>query len=247
MLTGAACSGKTTLIDQLADKGFQTVPEIGRQYLEREMARGRTIDEIRENEAAFTRDLIDMQLRIEGGLRAIDVAFLDRAFPDALAFCRVAGLNPNEYLAGCFHHRYASVFVLDQLPIQRDGLRSKDEGLAAFIGIVGGLLVVVSIVFMDRRFQLDDPVGAISVHGVVGMWGLLAVPLSNAEASFGAQLIGLGTIFAWVFGASFIVWLIIKLVMGIRVSEEDEYNGVDLAECGLEAYPEFVGSMGSGK
>ena len=80
VITGAVCSGKTTLIDQLADKEFQTVPEIGRQYLEREMARGRTIDEIRENEATLARDLIDMQLRIEGGLRAIDVTFLDRAF-----------------------------------------------------------------------------------------------------------------------------------------------------------------------
>ena len=77
VITGTVCSGKTTLIDQLSDKGFQTVPEIGRQYLEREMARGRTIDEIRENEATFARDLIDMQLRIEGGLRAIDVTFLD--------------------------------------------------------------------------------------------------------------------------------------------------------------------------
>jgi Amt family ammonium transporter len=117
---------------------------------------------------------------------------------------------------------------------------------ATLVGVIGGAIVVFSIIGLDK-LRIDDPVGAISVHGVVGMWGLLAVPLSNAEASFGAQLIGLGTIFAWVFGASFIVWLIIKLVMGIRVSEEDEYNGVDLAECGLEAYPEFVGSMGSGK
>ncbi len=79
------------------------------------------------------------------------------------------------------------------------------------------------------------------------MWGLLAVPLSNPEATFKAQLIGLGTIFAWVFGASFIVWLIIKLTMGIRVGEEEEYNGIDLAERGLETYLEFVGAQGSGK
>jgi len=116
---------------------------------------------------------------------------------------------------------------------------------ASLVGFIGGVIVVFSIIGLDK-LRIDDPVGAISVHGVVGMWGLLAVPLSNNEASFGAQLIGLGTIFAWVFGASFVVWLIIKLVMGIRVSEEDEYNGVDLAECGLEAYPEFVGSKGAG-
>jgi len=111
---------------------------------------------------------------------------------------------------------------------------------ATMIGIVGGLLVVPTIVFMDRKFKIDDPVGAISVHGVVGIWGLLAVPLTNGEASFGAQLLGIGTIFAWVFFTSLIVWLAIKAVMGIRVSEQEEYEGVDLGECGLEAYPEFA-------
>jgi predicted ATPase len=133
VITGAPCSGKTTLIDQLADKGFQTVPETGRQYIEREMARGRTIDEIRENEATFARGIRDMQLRIEHGLRANDVAFLDRAFPDCLAFFRVAGLNPNEILAECFHHRYASVFVLDRLPVQQDGVRTEDDATAGFL------------------------------------------------------------------------------------------------------------------
>ena len=111
---------------------------------------------------------------------------------------------------------------------------------ATLIGIVGGLLVVPSIVFMDRSFKIDDPVGAISVHGVVGIWGLLAVPLTNTEATFGAQLAGIATIFGWVFFTSLIVWLGIKAVMGVRVSEEEEYEGVDLGECGLEAYPEFA-------
>jgi Amt family ammonium transporter len=117
---------------------------------------------------------------------------------------------------------------------------------ATSVGAIGGIIVVFSIVTLDK-LKIDDPVGAISVHGVVGMWGLIAVPMSNPEASFGAQLIGLGTILAWVFVASFIVWMTIKAIIGIRVSEEDEYDGVDLAECGLEAYPEFVGAQGSGK
>jgi Amt family ammonium transporter len=98
---------------------------------------------------------------------------------------------------------------------------------------------VPSIVFLDRIFKIDDPVGAISVHGVVGIWGLLAVCLTNEDASFVAQLTGIGAIFAWVFIASFIVWFVIKMVMGIRVSEAEEYEGVDIGECGLEAYPEF--------
>ena len=110
--------------------------------------------------------------------------------------------------------------------------------MATIIGAVGGVLVVLSIVFMDK-VKIDDPVGAISVHGVVGLWGLLAVPLTNADASFSAQIIGAATIFVWVFVTSFIVWSILKMVMGIRVTEEEEAEGVDLVECGMEAYPEF--------
>ena len=113
---------------------------------------------------------------------------------------------------------------------------------ATMIGMVGGLLVVPSIVFMDRVFKIDDPVGAISVHGVVGIWGLLAVPLTNADATVGLQLTGITVIFAWVFGTSLVVWTIIKLTLGIRVSEEEEFSGVDIAECGMEAYPEFANS-----
>jgi Amt family ammonium transporter len=112
--------------------------------------------------------------------------------------------------------------------------------VATLIGGVGGLLVVPSIVMMDRVFKIDDPVGAISVHGVVGIWGLLAVCLTNPDASIGAQLLGIVTIFAWVFVTSFVVWLIVKAVVGIRVSEQEEYEGVDIGECGLEAYPEFA-------
>ncbi|WGI25291.1 ammonium transporter [Halomonas alkaliantarctica] len=109
---------------------------------------------------------------------------------------------------------------------------------ATIIGAVGGIIVVAAIVTLDK-LKLDDPVGAISVHGVVGIWGVLAVPLTNDGASFGAQIIGIAGIFGWVFLASLVVWLILKAIMGIRVSEEEEYEGVDIAECGLEAYPEF--------
>jgi len=112
--------------------------------------------------------------------------------------------------------------------------------VATLIGAVGGLIVVASIVWLDRELRIDDPVGAISVHGVVGLWGLLAVPLTNSSASFLGQLVGAGTIFVWVFGTSLLLWLGLKAAMGIRVSEEEEEDGVDLTECGLEAYPEFV-------
>ncbi len=114
---------------------------------------------------------------------------------------------------------------------------------ATLIGGVGGVIVVFAIVTLDK-LRIDDPVGAISVHGVVGMWGLMAVPITNSDATFGAQAIGLGTILGWVFVTSFIVWLLLKLIVGLRVSEEEEYEGVDVGECGLEAYPEFVGARG---
>ena len=110
---------------------------------------------------------------------------------------------------------------------------------ATLFGGIGGVLVVFSILTLDK-LKFDDPVGAISVHGVVGLLGLLLVPVTNGDASFVGQIVGALTIFGWVFGCSLIVFMIIKMVMGIRVSEEEEYEGVDLSECGMEAYPEFI-------
>ena len=110
--------------------------------------------------------------------------------------------------------------------------------IGMLIGAFGGILVVLSIVTLDK-LRIDDPVGAISVHGVVGIWGLLAVPLTNDEASLTNQLIGIVTIFGFVFVFSMLTWYVIKLIMGIRVSQEEEYQGVDFSECGMEAYPEF--------
>jgi Amt family ammonium transporter len=111
--------------------------------------------------------------------------------------------------------------------------------LATIIGAIGGVIVVFSIVFMDK-IKIDDPVGAISVHGSVGLWGLLAVCLSNSDATLGAQLLGIVSIFVWVFVTSLITWMVVKIIMGLRVSEEEEMEGVDIGECGVEAYPEFT-------
>jgi Amt family ammonium transporter len=110
---------------------------------------------------------------------------------------------------------------------------------ATIFGALGGLLVVFSITTLDK-LKIDDPVGAISVHGVVGLLGLLLVPVTNDGASFSGQIIGALTIFGWVFATSFVAFFVIKMVMGLRVSEEEEYEGADLSECGMEAYPEFA-------
>jgi len=116
-------------------------------------------------------------------------------------------------------------------------------GLALLIGAVGGLIVVFSIVMLDRM-RLDDPVGAISAHGTAGIWGLLAV--SFTSGSIEAQLYGTVVIFAWTFITSLIVWYIIKAIFGLRVTEDEEEHGVDITECGLDAYPEFTKSHVTG-
>ncbi|KEA63567.1 Ammonium transporter [Marinobacterium lacunae] len=112
---------------------------------------------------------------------------------------------------------------------------------ATIFGALGGVLVVFAIITLDK-LKIDDPVGAISVHGVVGLLGLLLVPVTNDGSSFSGQIIGALTIFIWVFVVSLIAWLVIKAIMGVRVTEEEEYEGVDLSECGMEAYPEFASS-----
>jgi len=110
---------------------------------------------------------------------------------------------------------------------------------ATLFGAIGGIIVVFSIISLDK-LKIDDPVGAISVHGVVGLFGLLLVPITNDGSSFSGQLIGALTIFTWVFITSLVVWYVLKLTVGIRVSAEEEYEGVDKSDCGMEAYPEFT-------
>ena len=110
---------------------------------------------------------------------------------------------------------------------------------ATLFGALAGIIVVFSIISLDK-LKIDDPVGAISVHGVVGLFGLLLVPLTNDASTITGQLIGAATIFIWVFSTSLVVWFILKKLIGIRVSAEEEYEGVDKADCGMEAYPEFT-------
>ena len=111
-------------------------------------------------------------------------------------------------------------------------------GLATLIGIIGGVIVYFSIIILDTKLKIDDPVGAISAHGTVGIWGIMATPLSGAGA-FGTKFIGVIVIFAWVFVTSFIVLKILDTIVGIRATDADEELGLDKAEIGVEAYPDF--------
>lgn len=166
VITGAPCSGKTTLIDLVAAGGFLSVPEVGRKYIEREIAKGRTIDEIRASDVAFASMIKDLQLEIERGLKATEVIFLDRALPDCLAYFRLAGLNPNEILPECFYHRYASVFVLDRLPVQHDGVRTEpdvtadllDEWLARDYSALGYGVVRVPVLPPEKRLAFVNEI-----------------------------------------------------------------------------------------
>jgi predicted ATPase len=134
VITGASCSGKTTLINQLSEIGLLTAAETARAYFDREIARGRTIEQIRENITAVQQAIDDMQSRLEHGLNPHETIFLDRALPDSITFYRVAGLNPNEILAACFHHCYANVFLLDRLPfLRKKMLGPEDEISASFV------------------------------------------------------------------------------------------------------------------
>jgi len=110
--------------------------------------------------------------------------------------------------------------------------------MAIMVGGIGGVLVVMAVPMLDK-LKIDDVVGAIPVHLVCGIWGTIAVPLTNEDATFGAQILGIASIGAFTFIASFIVWFVLKMTMGIRVSEEEEAVGLDKAELGMEAYPEF--------
>jgi len=110
---------------------------------------------------------------------------------------------------------------------------------AVVFGGLGATVAFFSIKIFDK-LRIDDPVGAISVHGVAGILGVMLVPFTK-DVSFLTQFIGIGSIVLWVFASSFTIWFAIKKLFGIRISEKDEYEGADASECGIDAYPEFVG------
>jgi predicted ATPase len=133
VITGTICCGKTTLINRLADLGYRTAPEVARGYVERELAKGRTLGEIRQDRAAFCRKVKDLTLDFEPGLPAQTPIFFDRALPDCLSFYRFAGLDPNEILHECFRNRYASVFHLDPFEYEEDGVRVEGDVASLFL------------------------------------------------------------------------------------------------------------------
>jgi predicted ATPase len=179
VITGGPSSGKSTLIKQLAAKGYRTVEEMARQHIESEVARGRTVKEIRADGAALARDVMDLQRKAEDGLCARDVTFLDRGLPDCFAFLRLAGVDPNDLLAECFHYRYASVFVLDQLAFERDGLRlESDADIADYLKVwhtrdysaFGYRIVRVPVLPPEQRlaFVLERSSGHVRDCGILG-------------------------------------------------------------------------------
>jgi predicted ATPase len=132
VITGASCSGKSTLIDQLAERGFKTLPEAARLYFEREFAKGHTIEELRQDTAAMTLTIWGLWLEMISELNPADTIFHDRGLPDAPAFFRLAGMDPNDAVPECLRYRYISVFVLDRLPYQKDDVRAGDDQIAEY-------------------------------------------------------------------------------------------------------------------
>ncbi|MEM7189853.1 MAG: ammonium transporter, partial [Pseudomonadota bacterium] len=111
-------------------------------------------------------------------------------------------------------------------------------GGATLIGAVGGVIVVFTVPLLDK-FKIDDVVGAIPVHLFAGIWGTIAVAFTNGSSAIGAQLFSIVVVGVFVFVVSLVVWVILNAILGIRVSEEDEVQGLDVTEMGMEAYPEF--------
>jgi predicted ATPase len=160
-VTGTSCCGKTTLIEMLANCGFKTVPEIARKYFECEMAKGRSIYEIRGDMAQLEKAIMHLQLKAENALNPADVVFLDRALPDLITFYRYAGLDPNSMLAACFAHQYAAVLVPDPFHVERDGIRIEDEVLREFLdtwlphdyGALGYSVIRIPVMSPQERLE----------------------------------------------------------------------------------------------
>ena len=127
VITGAPCSGKTAVIEALARRGYSVVQEVARAYIEEQLASGLSMLQIRGDEHAFERCLLEKKAAIERKLNVRDIIFLDRAVPDSIAYYRFAGLDPSEPVAFSRHVRYKKIFLLERLPVKTDAVRKEDD------------------------------------------------------------------------------------------------------------------------
>jgi predicted ATPase len=130
VITGPPCSGKTAVIDELANRGYQVVPEVARAYIDSQLSRGVTLSQIKANPLAFERNILMEKVRIENKLPFRRTVFLDRAVPDSIAYFRFEGLDPSEPVALSRTHRYATVFLFEALPFEKDRVRSENPEAA---------------------------------------------------------------------------------------------------------------------
>ena len=161
VITGASCSGKSTLIDKLGAKGFNTLPEVAREYFEGELNKGRSLNEIRKDRAAFTYRIFELMAAREKSLQSSKVVFLDRGLPDIIGYLRYAGMDPNIALHDCLQNRYASVFKLDRLPYIKDDVRAGDDNYADYFdtwisrdySALGYKVISVPVLTPDERLD----------------------------------------------------------------------------------------------
>ena len=133
VITGAPCSGKTSVLIELEGRGFRWHPEIARVYIDQEKAKGRALEDIRENEGEFQRGLVDTKLKVEADTDTEETVFFDRAMPDSITYYRVGKLDPKLVLPDCFKYRYKKVFIFDRLEYVLDGARTEDDKTAEFL------------------------------------------------------------------------------------------------------------------
>ncbi len=133
IITGAPSSGKTTVINQLASAGFQIAPEAARLYMEAQLAQGRTVEDLRSDLPGLQVAIKNAHAEVERQLPPEACIFLDRGVPDCLAWHRAFGLDPNSFLRECFRHHYASVFLLEPLSLNLNGLRFREPTLQTFL------------------------------------------------------------------------------------------------------------------
>jgi predicted ATPase len=133
VLTGAPCSGKTTVLTALEARGYKCIPEAARVYIEKELSKRRTLKDIRADEAAFQNKIVAIKKQIESQLPPQEIIFLDRAMPDSISYYRAAGLDTAEIMKASKIFHYRNIFIFDPLPWQTDGVRNEDDETIALL------------------------------------------------------------------------------------------------------------------